>query len=78
MVLDGLSALAYLSKFSFSFFWAVIKAHLDFYISIGHSRKKRQQNKLVFVKYTHPEIYKKSIVYQFFINRLKTFDKLKF
>jgi len=78
MVLDGLSALAYLSKFSFSFFWAVIKAHLDFYISIGHSRKKRQQNKLVFINYNHLEIYKKSIVYQFFINKLKTFDKLKF
>ncbi len=77
MILDGVSAVIYLFHFQFSFFYAVLKAHFAFYKSIKKLKEKRKgltgQNN----KYKHPELYDKSLLWNYFINKTKSFDKLK-
>lgn len=78
MVLDGVSMGLYLAKFNFGFFWAVPKAHFNFYKSIGILKKKRkalQANRKV---ECHNEIYKHSIVADFYLRKNKQFSKLQF
>ncbi len=78
LLLDGLSGLVYLMSFKFSFFFAVIKAHFDFYAKIPIFRKKRKQllqnnnNSEI-----HKQIFRKSIVFNFMIKKNKKFTDLK-
>jgi GT2 family glycosyltransferase len=78
MVLDGASAIVYLSKFSFAFFWAVIRAHVRFYLSVFKTHKKRarfkKQEKLRKVGH----IYQRSVVFSFLIRKKLTFDRYRF
>ena len=74
MILDSLSAFIYLISGKFSFFTAVIKAHIAFYGLIGKFRKKRKSLKH---KKSHTEIYNKSIVIDFFIRKKRKFSDLK-
>jgi GT2 family glycosyltransferase len=74
MILDGFSASSYIIRFNFSFFFAVLKAHFSFYFLIVKTIKKR---KTIAYKKKHPEIYKNSIVFDYFIKKKNTFDKLK-
>jgi hypothetical protein len=78
MILDGLSALTFLLKLSFKDFNAVIKAHLHFYKSLGKLREKRKKLLQNVVVSDHKEIYKKSIVKEYFVNRKKKFSTLNF
>ncbi|PIF06661.1 MAG: hypothetical protein CSA36_00245 [Draconibacterium sp.] len=74
MVLDGVAAVKFLAGFNFMAFRAVFKAHISFYQNISKLIKKRklvQQN--VKVK-NHQEIYKKSIMWKFFIQNRKKFS----
>ncbi len=75
-ILDGISALFYLASGKSKFFFAVFKAHIAFYALISKFWKKRKglikQNK------NHKEIYKKSIVFDFYLRKKRTFNKLKF
>jgi len=78
LLLDGLSGLVYLMSFKFSFFFAVIKAHFDFYSKIPIFRKKRKkllQNNNNSKK--HKQIFRKSIVFNFIIKKNKKFTDLK-
>jgi GT2 family glycosyltransferase len=78
MMLDGASAFIYLINFSFSFFWAVFKAHLHFYLSIGSLRKKRRILSTSFNVFMHNEIYRKSIVKGYYLFKIRKFSNLKF
>ena len=76
LILDGLSGFIYLVSLKFSFFFAVIKAHFCFYVSIPKTMKKR--NNINVKKQKHKEIYEKSIVFNYFVKNKKTFNKLNF
>jgi len=77
MILDGLSASVYLVKFQFSDFLAVFKAHISFYKLIPKFRKKRAAIQIK-SNFDHKEIYKKSIVYRYFVKKNHLFKDLKF
>lgn len=72
MILDGVAAVKLLTEGNAPAFAAVFRAHLAFYASFRRNRRKRKNNGVVSM------IYQKSIVYQFFVNKLRTFTKLKF
>ena len=78
MFLDGASAMVYLSRFSTSFFFAVLKAHFSFYTSIKRLRNKRKQLTVINNKYHHKEIYKQSILYNYFVKKVRTYKNLLF
>ncbi|MBR4441182.1 MAG: glycosyltransferase [Bacteroidales bacterium] len=73
MCLDGLSAMVYIAKLQFSYFWAVLKAHFAFYANIPSLIKERKKLKPSIVTYSHKEIYNGSIVYQSIIKKRKIF-----
>jgi GT2 family glycosyltransferase len=76
MILDGMSAIVYLCNGSFSFFKAVIRAHLAFYRRIPMLVKKRRQLKAGFRTGNTKEIYRNSIVIDFFIRKKHYFSQL--
>jgi GT2 family glycosyltransferase len=73
MCLDGASAMVYLAKFSFGFFWAVLKAHMHFYCHIRRTLAKRKKIKLIANTEELSGIYPHSMVYNFFCKKKKTF-----
>lgn len=77
MILDGLSACAFLLKLSIPSFNSVIKAHFHFYRSLKSLRMKREELLLKTVDH-HKEIYPKSIVFDYFMKKKKTFNVLNF
>jgi GT2 family glycosyltransferase len=76
MVLDGMSAIAYLLKGSGDFFFAVIRAHFAFYRRIPLMVTMRQRMKGTVRTGMFKEIYPGSIIYNFFINNRRKFDQL--
>ncbi len=76
MILDGISALLFLAKFSFASFGAVIKAHIHFYKSLKKLRAKRKELLLNNVINNHKEIYPRSIVIDYFIRKKQLFKNL--
>ena len=57
---------------------SVLSAHCDFFKKLSLFRKKRKLLKSTIVKIHHPEIYRRSIVFDFFIKRKKFFTQLTF
>lgn len=76
LILDCLSGFIYFATLKFGFFFAVIKAHFNFYGKIGKTLKKR--NNQITKIHKHKEIYRKSIVFNYFLKKKNTFSKLKF
>jgi len=76
MILDGASAIMYLLQGNFSFFWAVPKAHYTFYTTLNKFRKKRLENNKNRQVTFHPEIFQRSIIYSFFVRKVKKFSDL--
>ncbi len=78
MVLDGVAAVKFIVGFNYREFWAVLKAHFSFYKNLTVLiRKRKQAQKLVIVK-NHPEVYSKSIMWKFFIQKKRKFSELNF
>jgi GT2 family glycosyltransferase len=78
MVLDGIAAAKFILGFNLREFWAVVKAHASFYRNLGTLiRKRKEIQKLVIVK-NHPEVYTKSIMWKFFIQKKRKFSDLNF
>lgn len=78
MILDGVAALKFLLSGEFANFFAVFKAHLSFYLLLSKFRQKR---KILVAKTTcknHKEIYKKSIVIDYYLRKKKSFSSLNF
>ena len=78
IVLDGSSAFMYLLQGRLNFFFAVFKAHIHFYKMLGEMREKR--NRIQHKKRIKEinEVYKSSIVFDFFIRNKKKFQHLSF
>jgi hypothetical protein len=78
MMLDGVAALQFLTTGQIKAFGKVFTAHIDFYKSLGKLRKKRKDLLLKSVVTDHPEIYKGSLIFDFFISKKRTFSSLNF
>ncbi len=76
LILDGVAGLKFLVEGSGKHTWAVVQAHFSFYGSLSSLRKKRKVNTLRNLDFK--EVYKSSIVLDYFIRKKSTFDKLKF
>jgi len=74
MVLDGVAAISFLPhKNGFKNFWAVFVAHMSYYFYFFRTMKKRKNvpNKKV------GRIYKKSVVFDFFLRKKRKYSELK-
>ncbi len=78
MLFDGASALVFLVNFSFSSFYAVLKAHASFYKSLRKLRLKRKKLFHEKVVNYHKEIYPRSIVIDYFLRKKRQFSALDF
>lgn len=76
MILDGASAIMYLLQGKISFFLAVPKAHFAFYSTIGKFKKKRIENNKHRTVEHHPEIFQRSIIFSFFVRKVRKFSDL--
>ena len=76
MILDGLSAIIFLLKFQFSNYYAVLKAHIHFYLSLKKLHKKRNEILSNTVNINHKEIYSKSIVIDYYLRKKQIFRSL--
>jgi len=76
MLLDGLSATIYLLQGKFSFFMAVVRAHLRFYCSLKMLINKRRIFNKIIAKKSVSQIYNGSIVLNFFLRNVRTFKDL--
>lgn len=78
MVLDGIAALKFIAGLNFREFWAVLKAHAAFYRNLNKLIQKRKETqKHVLIK-DHSEVYPKSIMWKFFIQKKRKFSELDF
>jgi GT2 family glycosyltransferase len=78
MILDGVAAVKFILGFNFREFWAVVKAHYALYKNLGKLITKRKQvQKSVIIK-DHNEIYSKSIMWKFFLEKKRRFSDLGF
>lgn len=78
MILDGVAAVKFLAGFHFTSFLAVVKAHASFYRHLGSLIKKRKNLLPLTVKKEHSEIYRKSIMWKFFIQKKRKYSDLGF
>ncbi|MDR2564011.1 MAG: glycosyltransferase family 2 protein [Prevotellaceae bacterium] len=69
LILDGISAIAYLLSGRFSYFAAVIKAHYGFFARIPKCIQKRRKFKSLAIQSANTGVYRGSIVLKFFISK---------
>lgn len=77
LVLDGLSAMAYIATLKFAYVKAVFRAHIHYYRSVKVLNLHRKSTKFLRLQQI-PQIYSKSILLQFFLFRHRKFSQLKF
>lgn len=77
IILDWLSAFAYLLNFKYNFFKAVFVAHIHYFRNIKALNWYRKSSSFVRLR-ANPQILQKSILYQFFILGHKKFSKVRF
>ncbi len=77
MLLDGLAALSFLLKGNAAYFRSVWKAHISYYRSIKELKIKRAAVKELGKNNSDELILNKSIIFEFYIKGLKTYDRLK-
>ena len=78
LVLDGLAGIKFLASGQFGHFTAVIKAHFNFYASLGKTLKKRKQLKKLIKKHTTTTDYKHSIIADYYFRGKKKFTQIDF
>ena len=82
LFLDGVAALKFLLNGEFSNIWSIVKAHWSTFFSIGRLLKSRKLVKKLRLENqianapNENGIYKKSIIWQYFIKKIKKFNKL--
>lgn len=78
MVLDGVAAVKFIFGLHFQSFRAVAKAHASFYRNLNALVRKRNGLKQQIVVPEHNEVYRKSIMWKFFIQKKRKFSELDF
>lgn len=75
-ILDGLAAVMFLIHGRFSHFRAVLKSHVSYYSSKGELKRKREMVRKLGKDHTAGLILNKSIVFEFYIKGIKTYNRL--
>lgn len=78
MILDGLAGMQLLFQGKFKEVATIGRAHFSFYSSFGKWFRKRQIAKKLAVVRNEEGLYTKSIIWDYFALRKKTFDKLNY
>jgi len=78
MILDGIAAAKFLLGFEGKAFLAVAKAHATFYKNLGVLRKSRAEIQRHTLLNNHTEIFRKSIMWKFFVQKKTKFSELTF
>jgi GT2 family glycosyltransferase len=76
-LLDGLAGLLFIFSGKFANSLSVWKAHMDYYKAVSALKKKRETAESLTITEFSAGVLNKSIVFEFYIRRNKTFDKLK-
>jgi len=76
-VLDGVAALTFLVSGKFSNIKSVWRAHMDYYKNLNSLKMKREGIRRLSAVQSIHTIMNKSIVFEFYIKGIRTFDKLK-
>jgi GT2 family glycosyltransferase len=81
LMLDGLAGARFAMKRQFRSIWSIVLAHFSFYNNIRNTLKKRRQTdeivaKQVIAPQNHEGVYQGSVVFAYYIRRIKTFKKL--
>jgi hypothetical protein len=76
MVLDGLAAIRFLLMGNAKDFGAIVKAHFHFYGSLGKTLRKRREVQAIVKNRNISCVYRKSIVWKYFIQRKTVFSEL--
>lgn len=74
--LDGIAGFKYFISFKFNHLFAITKAHLSYYASLPKLYKKRKQIKKSIANPNLTGIYQGSIIFAYFIKRIKKFSAL--
>jgi GT2 family glycosyltransferase len=75
-ILDGLAAIMFLAKGRFSYFKAVLNAHISFYKNKVELRRKRERVKRLAESNNQELILNKSIIFEFYIKGIKEYNRL--
>ena len=78
LVLDGVAGLQLLLQGKWKHTLTIIKAHFSFYGQLGLWLKKRSKNKALITHRNTVGIYQKSIIWQYFAKKKRTFSALDF
>lgn len=78
LVLDGIAGFKFLVGGETKAFGAVIKAHRDFYKNLSSLRRKRKELKRKAIVNNHEQMFSKSIMWKFFLQKKRTFAELDF
>lgn len=76
-LLDGIAAFVFLITGKFSNIKSVWEAHIDYYKNIKSLKVKREVVRKLSVRQSINTIMNKSIVFEFYIKGIRTFDRLK-
>ena len=77
LVLDGVAGLRLLLTGQFVGTYTILRAHFNFYGSLGKWLKRRRECRKHITHRNEGGIYKRSIVWDYFVLRKKVFAKLK-
>ena len=75
-IFDGLAGIKFLFAGDVAHFFAVIRAHFSFYSMLGKTLKKRKAIRKNIKRYATNCVYRKSIVWEYFVNGKKKFSEL--
>ena len=78
LLFDYVAVFKFLASGEINVAKSVLSAHCDFFKKLNLFRKKRKSLKSSIIKKHHPEIYRRSIVFDFFIKSRKFFTQLSF
>lgn len=78
MILDGVAAIRFLLSGEVSNFSAVFKAHLSYYFMFSKMKQKRKSLVPLVVKKDHKEMYRNSIIFDFYLRKKKHFSDISF
>jgi len=76
-LLDGIAAFIFLFSGKFSNIKSVWRAHMDYYKSMKSLKEKREIIKMLSVRQQINTIMNKSVVFEFYIKGIRTYNKLK-
>lgn len=78
MLFDGVAAFRLLSEKNVRGFFSVIRAHLSFYRNVPSLQRKRNQQSRFLQPKMHPEMFRQSIILNFYLKKKKRFSELDF